>query len=220
VNTFNCYKSNNVQTSFVRVYNRGQVDANGPSNVRNAFNVNMGIEIYMTPQTQGGQQCAQQLDDTYNYLTNNGVTVRSIWLQVTQPITWPNSPQSNQNFISSCMQRAASRGLNFGVFTNNYDWQQITGGWFPSNPNLNLWYWNYGGSGSIGQSAPNFNDFTPFAGFNNPLVKQYGQSMNLCSTTINYDVYKISKDSRKMTNASSTDIIVGELMPTPVRRDI
>lgn len=39
VSTFNCYKSNNVQTVFVRVYtSSGQIDSNGPVNVQNAFN--------------------------------------------------------------------------------------------------------------------------------------------------------------------------------------
>jgi hypothetical protein len=64
----------------------------------------------------------------------------------------------------------------------------------------------------------------PFSGFFNPIVKQYAQSMSLCGTSINYDVYKISnhiKSSQSDTEiidrtANNNKIVVGQLMDIAV----
>jgi len=45
-------------------------------------------------------------------------------------------------------------------------------------------------AGPSGQTSQDFNDFANFGGFYNPLVKQFGQNIQLCSTYINLDVYK------------------------------
>lgn len=208
---FTCYKSNNVQAAFIRVYMpTGAVDTNGPTNIQRATSANLGIEIYMQPQASSSRQCGQQLDDALNYLSASSVTVRSIWLQVTQPINWPNSPSANQNFIISCIQRAAQRNIGIGVFTNSYDWGQITSGWASwsqYNPNLKLWYWANNGNGPSGQTVANFNDFANFAGFTTPLVKQYAVGMSLCSTTVNYDVYQAGKAIDNMSDKKDSKTI-------------
>jgi len=203
-----------VQTVFIRAYMpNGLVDTNAVLNVNYASQANLGIEVFMSPQGASSKQCAQQLTETYNYLTSNAITVRTIWLQVTQPISWPNSNISNQNFIISCIQQANSLNLGFGIFTNNYDWRQITGGWanwVNYNRNTKLWYWNNNGNGASGQTPMNYNDFAPFSAFTTPVVKQYAVAMSLCSTTVNYDVYTTGKvDENRINDNKPHNVVVG-----------
>ena len=70
----------------------------------------MGAEVFVLPQPIGSKQGYQQLDEAYNYITSNGVNVRSIWLQVTSPINWSPTTQNNINFILSFLQRTQGGG--------------------------------------------------------------------------------------------------------------
>jgi hypothetical protein len=218
--TFACYKSSNqIMTAFVRVYqpaNGGSVDPNGPANVQNAISAGLGAEVFVTPQPVGSKTGAQQLDEAYTYLTNFGVNIRSIWIQVTTPINWPSNAQNNANFINSFLTRAQQRNIGIGIYTNAYDWQQITqnwNGWTVIQGGVNLWYWNVNAQGSAGQTPPNFNDFSSFSGFTSPMVKQFGQNINVCSTTVNIDVYKTGNMNADIaTKATKEHPIVGLLM--------
>jgi hypothetical protein len=194
--TFNCYQQQNYRTAFVQVYqptNGGSVNPNGPANIQNAISAGLGVEAFVLPQPVSSKQGSQQLDEAYSYVTSNGVNLRSIWLQVTSPINWPSSTSSNINFILSFLNRAQQRNLGVGIYTSAYDWQQITQGWTGWNAitsGVNLWYWHVTAAGPAGQTSQDFTDFANFGGFFNPLVKQFAQNINICSTYVNLDMYK------------------------------
>ena len=143
----------------------------------------------MTPQPLGTKAASTQLDELYTSLTNNGITIRSIWIQVTSPVNWSSSYTSNVNFISALISRAQYRGLSVGIYTSVYDWNQITNNWSGAGSNIMLWYWNVYGSGVSGESPANFADFRAFGSFQSATVKQFGQVESVCSTTVNRDVY-------------------------------
>jgi len=217
--TFSCYKQSNYMTAFIRVYqpaNGGSVDPNGPANVQNAISGGLGVEVFVVPQPVGSKTGAQQLDEAYTYLTNFGVNVRSMWIQVTTPINWPSNSQNNANFVNSFLTRGQQRNLGVGIYTNAYDWQQITqnwNGWTVIPGGVNLWYWNVNAPGAAGQTANNFNDFTSFSGFTSPIVKQFGQNINVCGTTVNLDVYKTgNRNADIASKATKEHPIVGLLM--------
>jgi hypothetical protein len=79
-------------------------------------------------------------------------------------------------------------------------------------------YWHVNAQGSAGQTQPNFNDFTSFSGFTSPVVKQFGQNINLCSTTVNINVYSSSKSNAdaaatfEKSNSADNKLTVGLLM--------
>ena len=149
----------------------------------------IGTEIYMTPQPLGTKTAATQIDELYTSLTNAGITIRSIWIQVTSPVNWSSSSTTNVNFISALISRAQFRGLTVGIYTSVYDWNQITNNWTGAGQNLLLWYWNVYGSGVNGESPANFGDFRAFGPFTSPTVKQFGQVESVCTLTVNRDVY-------------------------------
>lgn len=72
-----------------------------------------------------------------------------------------------------------------GIYTNVYDWNQITGGWTGAGSDVMLWYWNVQGSGPSGETAANFNDFRSFGNWRAANVKQFAQVEGVCNVTVN-----------------------------------
>ncbi|KAJ1350527.1 hypothetical protein KIN20_006332 [Parelaphostrongylus tenuis] len=126
----------------------------------------------MRPQPNSEKSGAQQLDEAYKYLTSSGIRV------VTQ------------------------YGLSVGIYTNYYDWSQITNGTVVGN--TMLWYWNVYGSGEAGESQPNFKDFDPFSGWSAPTVKQFGQVESVCGVTVNSRRLRLLKRSDAILHLRAT----------------
>ncbi|KIH52357.1 hypothetical protein ANCDUO_17542 [Ancylostoma duodenale] len=93
----------------------------------------------------------------YGGLRNSNINIKTIWIQ-----------QYN---------------LFIGIYTNEFEWNQITGGAEASN--IMLWYWNAYGYGPTKESPANFDDFRPFGGWTSPSVKQFGQAESICGVNVN-----------------------------------
>uniref|UniRef100_A0A1I7TSM8 Glycoside hydrolase family 25 protein n=1 Tax=Caenorhabditis tropicalis TaxID=1561998 RepID=A0A1I7TSM8_9PELO len=187
-----CVKQAGYSAVFVRAYNpsgQGSFDQNACSTIQNAYNAGLGTEIYMTPQPSSSKQGYQQLDEIYQGLTQVGITVRSIWIQVTSPTNWPSNANNNVNFINSIVSRARQYGMTVGIYTSYYDWNQITNGWSSIGNDVLLWYWNVLGGGVNGETPANFADFRAFGCWTVPSVKQFAQVEQVCQLTVNRDVY-------------------------------
>ncbi|VDM58999.1 unnamed protein product, partial [Angiostrongylus costaricensis] len=141
----------------------------------------LGTEVYMTPQPNSRKTGSQQFDEMYNYMTKSGIKIVTVWIQVTSPINWSTSIAVNVNFIDSITAR--QYGLSVGIYTNYYDWSQITSGLIADG--TMLWYWNVYGPGVAGESPPDFTDFHSFAGWTAPVVKQFAQVESVCGVTVN-----------------------------------
>jgi len=173
---FGRLKSSGYNTAFVRVYSpsgNGQVDGNARTNLQNAYSQGVGTEVYVQPAPNGFKSASSQFTDTYNALQGYGITIKAIWLKVSDPITWNSNQQTNINFINNFIQTAQRYGVTPGIFTNWYDWKQITSG-VSNFSNVRLWYWNTLGEGAYAESYYDFTDFRAFGGWNSPIVKSYG----------------------------------------------
>ncbi|KAK0395490.1 hypothetical protein QR680_001303 [Steinernema hermaphroditum] len=221
-NAFSCLRQSGYATAFLRVYKpdgSGQVDQNGITNVRNAYNANMGVEVYHTPAPQANKPGGNQFDETYTALRNAGINVRTIWLQVTSPVNWGSNQQFNINFISQFLSRAKNYNVNIGIYTNWYDWSQITGSWsgWTSSQLVSLWYWNAYGVGPQAESPADFQDFRSFGGWTQASVKQFGLQSNVCGVNFNRNVYPsgtyAANKARSVAVVASTgnEITVGNL---------
>ncbi|CAI5442770.1 unnamed protein product [Caenorhabditis angaria] len=204
-----CVKKAGYQAIFVRAYNpsgQGSFDTNSCNTIQNAYSAGLGIEVYLTPQPSSTKQGYQQLDEVYQGLTAKGITIRSIWIQVTSPANWKNGATANVNFINSIIARARQYGLTVGVYTSYYDWNQITNGWTNVGSDVLLWYWNVLGGGVAGESPANFQDFRAFGCWTAPTVKQFAQVETVCGLTVNRDVYATSSMSMSDAIAESNDV--------------
>ncbi|PIO62254.1 hypothetical protein TELCIR_16198 [Teladorsagia circumcincta] len=75
-------------------------------------------------------------------------------------------------------------GVAIGIYSNWYDWKQITNNWTGASGSL-LWYWNVLGAGVLGESGADFSDFHPFATWSSAAVKQFGQQVQVCGVNVN-----------------------------------
>ncbi|KAF8364028.1 hypothetical protein PRIPAC_90951 [Pristionchus pacificus] len=208
---FNCLRQNSYSTVFVRAYKpdgKGAVDTTAVPNINMAYQAGLGIEVFMTPNPTSSKTATSQVDEVITALTNGGITIRSLWIQVTSPVNWNKNQATNVNFINTAIQRIRSRGVRPGVYTNNYDWQQITNQANNLGSDVMLWYWNVYSSGVSGETAPNFTDFRPFGNWNIASVKQFGQYESVCGFTVNRDVYPLSSVTRNEKSMEKDEILL------------
>uniref|UniRef100_A0AC34EZG0 Uncharacterized protein n=1 Tax=Panagrolaimus sp. ES5 TaxID=591445 RepID=A0AC34EZG0_9BILA len=223
--TFQCLYKQGYSAVFIQAYSRdygGSLNPNLIQNLNNAGAANLGSELYVTLTTEKEGQ--PQFDAVYNKLKASGINLRSIWLQVTSPLKWNTNVNTNLHRIQNFINRGYATGVTVGIYTNWYDWQQITGSAFSD---LRLWYWSatpgqfslpyyqflaisftsrrIDGPGSNAESAANFDDFRQFSSFLKPAVKQFGINENLCGMTLNRDVYPAASKSVAAEETNNVD---------------
>ncbi|EPB77544.1 hypothetical protein ANCCEY_03386 [Ancylostoma ceylanicum] len=186
---FQCIRNSSYNVAFIKGYSsagEGQVDWYVPITIQNADAAGLKTEVYMSPQPRSTKTGAQQFDEMYGRLRNNNINIKTIWIQ-----------QYN---------------LNTGIYTCDFDWNDITGGGVASN--TMLWYWNSYGPGPANESPANFNDFRPFGGWtSSPAAKQFGKFEYVCDVPVNRDIYSVfipTKTVEADTQEKSKQIIVGD----------
>uniref|UniRef100_A0A0N5BT77 Glycoside hydrolase n=1 Tax=Strongyloides papillosus TaxID=174720 RepID=A0A0N5BT77_STREA len=214
VSQFRCIKLSNYSAIFTQIYspiNGGSVDIYGSKNVVFANQVGLGTEAYINPSPQSIKRSYIQFDEAYNQLISAGIKVRTIWLKVTKPLLWKQNSSYNVDFIKGMITRARSRGVTLGIFTNWYDWDQITGSTTTFQQyNLPLWYWDVYGFGSGAESPANFDDFRSFGSFSYIKAKEYALIEWFCSAVISKVVYEKSDSSLELiSNKNTTQPIAG-----------
>nr|CDJ84784.1 Protein LYS-2 [Haemonchus contortus] len=217
VTGFSCMRASLYSVVFIRGYSpagSGTVDPYACANIQNANKAGLGTEVFMTPQPNSAKTGAQQFDEMYNNLRNSNINVRAVWIQVTSPINWSLVTINNVNFLNSILSRARQYGITVGIYTNYYDWSQITNGAMVSN--VMLWYWNVYGGGPQNETPADFSDFRQFGGWTVPSVKQFAQVESVCGVTVNRNVYTTSSAAKGMATMAKSEkpdeITVGGLL--------
>uniref|UniRef100_A0AC35TIP6 Lysozyme n=1 Tax=Rhabditophanes sp. KR3021 TaxID=114890 RepID=A0AC35TIP6_9BILA len=213
VSQFQCIKSSGYSTSFTQIYmsaGSGSPDVTGCQNVINAYTAGLGTEVYINPSPNSNKQGYQQFDEALNQLKSAGINVRTIWLKVSLPINWSNNIQYNTNFIQSVITRARSNGVTLGIYTNFYDWMQITGSSTAfSQYNLPVWYWGIYGYGPSAEGTADFNDFRNFASWNSPSAKTYAMNESCCGVNVGKVAYSAGSKFAELVGAKLTSPLAG-----------
>ncbi|ETN77194.1 hypothetical protein NECAME_03294 [Necator americanus] len=126
---FSCMKKYGYKTVFVRGYDPtgdGKFDSNAVDNIHNANKAGLGTEVFMTPQPRSDKKGSQQLVELYEGLKNGDIKVKTIWVQVTSPVNWFPDTKINIDFLNDILSAAAHYEVKIGLYTNGYDWSQIT----------------------------------------------------------------------------------------------
>uniref|UniRef100_A0A0N5BT82 Putative lysozyme n=1 Tax=Strongyloides papillosus TaxID=174720 RepID=A0A0N5BT82_STREA len=212
VSQFSCIKSSGYSAVFTQIYsasNGGLVDTTGCQNVINAYQAGLGTEVYINPAPQSTKQSYTQFDEAYNQLKSANINVRTIWLKVTNPVLWYENPSYNINFIQGMITRARNYGITLGIYTNWYDWYQITASTTTFQQyNLPLWYWDTYGFGPSAEGTADFSDFRSFGSWTSASAKEYALNESCCSAIISKVVYS--------TSASYLELISNKSLSTPV----
>uniref|UniRef100_A0A915PL38 Uncharacterized protein n=1 Tax=Setaria digitata TaxID=48799 RepID=A0A915PL38_9BILA len=213
--TFRCFFQAGFITAFIRIYlpiTNGIPDSNSIANIYNAAQEGMGVEVYIEPQPATTKSGTEQFLEAYAFLRENGIIMKAVWIKITSPIIWPNNQDANINFINEFIVSAEKYDLTVGIYTNWYDWQQITAervGWFDQEK-IRLWYWNVMGSGITAATPLSFEDFRPFGGFNIPMIKQYAERVIKCGMCVSLNIYTSRAKTLQLANINAT--AVGHLL--------
>eukprot|EP01112_Ceratiomyxa_fruticulosa_P022972 TRINITY_DN8594_c0_g1_i1.p1 TRINITY_DN8594_c0_g1~~TRINITY_DN8594_c0_g1_i1.p1 ORF type:complete len:179 (+),score=30.66 TRINITY_DN8594_c0_g1_i1:112-648(+) len=151
-----------------------EVDVNCPQNIANAWAANMSyVAAYIFPcSTCGGG--ASQAQKTIDYLSNANSTIGQIWLDIEGPGTyWGSDTGANQQFFLDMANTILSNNISVVVYTSASQWEPIMGDNFTGGSDFPLWYAHY-------DDNPSFSDFSPFANWMVPVIKQYTDSGSDC----------------------------------------
>ncbi|KAI6230489.1 hypothetical protein M3Y99_01057000 [Aphelenchoides fujianensis] len=152
------------------------------------------------------------LRDTFHCMSGAGIKV--VFVRVYEPRTAASSKTGAQQFREAfdymqtqapflTMYRAwlmvqQEASVPVGIYTNWYDWEQITGSTTAVSSNVLVRVLpdsvdsasrNTNGFGDMSESSPDFDDFFPFGKFRSAAAKTYGIGESLCSTPVHRNIY-------------------------------
>jgi len=179
---FSCMHSSSYNFAIVRGYESvGQPDPNVAATVAAAWAGGLAhVDVYMFPCPTCGNP-AGQVADCVNNLKQNGVTYGMLWFDIEGSQYWMDQG-SNQAFFNGLVAQAQAMGVVIGVYTSDSQWSPIMGDGFTAGSAFPLWYADYDGD-------PSFNDFSPFAGWGAPAMKQYNGDVGACGFDIDQNWY-------------------------------
>lgn len=116
------------------------------------------------------------------YWNNHALLMtQMVWLDIEGPQYWSSSVSANRNFFNGLVSELEKEGQVIGVYTSQSQWIPIMGDW-AGGSKFPLWYAHYDGVKSFG-------DFSPFAGWSKPNMKQYAGDATLCSAGVDLTWY-------------------------------
>ncbi|KAK5986044.1 hypothetical protein GCK32_014089 [Trichostrongylus colubriformis] len=189
---YKCLREAGYKTVFFPVYNAQKVhapewDPNAVSNIRQAIRAGLGVEVYINPRYNLILKGSIQIAEVINYFNAANLKTKRIWVQVSKPEEWDQSPESNRDFLEDMISAAKGLGVDIGFYTNANYWITITRDWKPEGHRL--WYRKVNGPGLSGETPANFDDFVRFGKWGRPTVKQFARKERICGELMNQDVY-------------------------------
>ena len=178
--SYNCLVNNGYTFAIPRGYcSYGGVDPNVVANIQNAYAGGMShVDVYLFPCVPCGNP-AGQVDDLLNAIAGTGYGM--IWLDI-ETYAW-GDVTDNINFIQGLMDELSNQGASYGIYTNYYQWQSITGLWTgPADNGVQLWWAYYDGEA-------NFNDYSGFGDWNGPAIKQFAGDATVCGVDLDQNWY-------------------------------
>jgi len=228
---FKCMKKNGYGTASIRIYfpaRSGSIDANGKDNIMNALAAGLGVEAFVHPNPLSSKSGATQFSESQWYYNDKGITIRRMWLVVSDPMLWSSNVQSNVNFINSFISQTRQDRVEVGIYTSWYDWFMITGDEsVQQHGDVLLWYWHTLGEGASRKTDPGFSDFRSFGDWKKPTIKEFVIDENVCGVTVNRNAFVKCADSANEngtglaerafkfgTGVSSTKLVMKETQET------
>uniref|UniRef100_A0A1I7RWV7 Lysozyme n=2 Tax=Bursaphelenchus xylophilus TaxID=6326 RepID=A0A1I7RWV7_BURXY len=182
-----CLFRSGFTAGFFRIGVRGGPDTVGVENVIKATNAKLSYEVFIAPNPS--LKPDSQFSSAYNYARGRNLTPSRVWLQVTSPISWDRNQANNIRFIVDFIRAAQRSNIKVGLYTNWYDYEQITGN-SRAISNTDIWYWHVNAPGPYGEQSPEHSDYRPFGPFTGAAkAKQYAIGATNCGVVLNKDSF-------------------------------
>ncbi|CAI4232603.1 unnamed protein product [Auanema sp. JU1783] len=182
--TFECLAKNGYQFFVARVWESvGNYDETGIANIKHANAAGWKwVDGYIFPCLHS--TCAppeNQVRATVDRLKSEGAKYGMLWLDI-EVFQWSSNKVSNQQFITRMGNELDALKVNWGIYTNNYNWASIVGDW-DHYAHKNLWWANYNGH-------QDYSGFKPFGGWSKPNIHQYSGSVKgPCNVNLDQNWY-------------------------------
>ena len=170
---FKCLWNNGYRFFIARVWESvGNYDNTGIQNIKNAKAAGwVDVDGYIFPCLRSGCAAAKnQVEATVNRLNADGAKFGMLWLDI-ERLAWPADKNHNRQFISDMMSQLEAMGINYGIYTNYYNWEEIVGLDWTGASHRPLWWANYNGH-------QDYTGFKGFGGWSKPSIHQYSGSVN------------------------------------------
>ena len=160
----------------------GKFDSNAATTNKNALSAGFtasNIDAYFYPCYSCGD-AAGQVATFWSSVTSNSMKFYRLWFDIEG--TWSSSKSNNKSFFEALVSKATSIGINSGIYSSYYQWENIFGlsYKFSKAGSWPIWYAHYDNSKS-------FSDFNAFGGWTSPYMKQYAGDMTACSHDVDYN---------------------------------
>jgi len=188
---FGCLMNDGYVFSIIETWNGGYGYNNEIQTcVENAWNAGMyhvDVYVFMCPQCYGNSDAASVVNTVYNNLNNAGVQYGMLWFDVEQCSgCWDSDLSSNANYLQDAANQAAYLGINYGIYSSEYEWS-ATVGYYTGLSSRPLWYAHYDGQ----QNFDDTSDYT-FGGWQSPAMKQYNDYGPSSCGSVDVDWYPSS----------------------------
>jgi hypothetical protein len=121
---------------------------------------------------------SKQVNTLVDYLSKNQTRFGRVWVDVEMKDDyWMTSTAANRVFFEGIIQTLAARRVSIGIYTSKSQWEPIMGSNYTRGAQYPLWYARY-------NNQINFNDFSAFAGWQRPYIKQYVGDVTVCGVDI------------------------------------
>lgn len=182
---FRCLWNSGFRFYVARVWESiGNYDFTGIQNIKNARAAGWAdVDGYIFPCHRS--YCASpeaQVEATVHRLQADGAKFGMLWLDIERQ-DWPADKTQNRNFIQRMMNQLEKMKINYGVYTNNYNWESIVGIDWAGAAHRPLWWANYNGH-------QGYEGFVPFGGWKKPSIHQYnGDVKGPCGVNMDLNYY-------------------------------
>ena len=165
----------------------GRFDASAPGSVASFWGAKFDhVDVYMFPCS--GRNATQQVRELRGNLTAASVRFGMLWLDIEYnpdaACAWAADKAANCAFLGELAAAAAAAGFNTGVYTSVHEYGLFFDMTCTVASHLPLWYPHY-----EVPPQPNFNDFSPFAGWAKPAIKQFDDHGPSCGVGVDVSFY-------------------------------
>eukprot|EP01120_Amphizonella_sp_Union-15-10_P009730 TRINITY_DN3752_c0_g1_i3.p1 TRINITY_DN3752_c0_g1~~TRINITY_DN3752_c0_g1_i3.p1 ORF type:complete len:210 (-),score=27.08 TRINITY_DN3752_c0_g1_i3:18-647(-) len=163
-------------------YQQSQYIAQCVANAWAAGMQHVDVYAFMCPNCGGNNPPSTAIRSLINSLSSQNVKYGMLWFDIEQCSGCWNDAASAAQFIQSATNTAAGMGVNIGIYSSSYEWQQTVGS-ASAWSSLPLWYAHYDGN-------PSFSDSWAyqFGGWTKPAIKQYDDH-GPCGVDVDVDYY-------------------------------
>lgn len=179
--TWGCLKQNGYTFGIVRNYMEScAIDPNGVHSVANAWAAGIShVDIYIYPSYTCGVSAANQVNSAIESM--GSIPFGQLWFDIESGGA-AGAGTDHAWLVAGVNQAVARIGASrVGIYSSKYGWSVAMGGY--SRPGaFPIWYAHY-------DNNPSFSDWSAFAGWTSPAMKQFAGDASVCGFDVDLNYY-------------------------------